>query len=365
MKFTFDSIRGFVTENDGSAGTVVDFRGATDQLEFRVVSTARNIVLSNVTLSAFVVAANSAVNDNVLNVEGDIVLLTAQTTSAENGLYVVGLVTGGVAPLTRSSLLPAGTVAVQSKIHVHIAEGNCAYGHFTNFVAGTIGTDNLQFRQVDGIRQTVLYVKARQVIHGNVPDLNAMVVAADANLNDNLACVANSGVLLVGQTNPVENGLYRGGSITNGTQPMTRLPIMPTGITLGQGATGGQNRYEARIALGDKYGLTTWFDTATAGAIVGTNNLTFVPNQVTQAVTLVSGSATITNVPVLSATKTQVTIMRTAIGGAVSNTFMYALSGSMITGSLGTASVPIIAAVASGTINTADGSTLQVSIINR
>jgi hypothetical protein len=77
---------------------------------------ARNVVIANVaTLSSYTITA-AALNDNVSggNVQGDVVLLVNQTTTAQNGLYVVGLVTATTAPLTRvpdfatGSVLPAG-----------------------------------------------------------------------------------------------------------------------------------------------------------------------------------------------------------------------------------------------------------------
>lgn len=63
--------------------------------EFR----ARAVHTTNVAdLTAFPVATN---NDGVTLVAGDVVLLVAQTTAAQNGPYVVGTVGGGNAPLVR------------------------------------------------------------------------------------------------------------------------------------------------------------------------------------------------------------------------------------------------------------------------
>ncbi len=61
---------------------------------------ARNIgsPAANVaSLAAYTVASN----DGVTNVAGDVIILAAQTTAAQNGPYVVGTVTAGAAPLTR------------------------------------------------------------------------------------------------------------------------------------------------------------------------------------------------------------------------------------------------------------------------
>ena len=76
---------------------------------------ARNVVGANganvANLAAFTVAA-AALNDNVSggNVQGDLVLLVSQTSTAQNGLYMVGLVAAGTAPLTRVPDFATGAV---------------------------------------------------------------------------------------------------------------------------------------------------------------------------------------------------------------------------------------------------------------
>jgi len=75
--------------------------GATPFRKVRAVVTA-NVAL----LSSFNVSLNT---DGVTLVEGDIVLLSAQTTVAQNGPYVVGAVTFGAASLTRPAWFAAGT----------------------------------------------------------------------------------------------------------------------------------------------------------------------------------------------------------------------------------------------------------------
>jgi len=83
---------------DGSGAAVAAFR-------------ARNVVTVNVaSLAAYTVAGN----DGVTNVAGDIVLLSAQSTAAQNGPYVVGTVGGGTAPLTRPAWYAAASTQVLS-----------------------------------------------------------------------------------------------------------------------------------------------------------------------------------------------------------------------------------------------------------
>jgi hypothetical protein len=80
---------------------------------------ARNIVPANVaSLSSFTVAGN----DDVTNVAGDIVLLPMQTTASQNGLYVVGTVTTGTAPLTRPAGYATGATALNGML-VQVSEG--------------------------------------------------------------------------------------------------------------------------------------------------------------------------------------------------------------------------------------------------
>ncbi len=94
-----------------------DPASAAETLQVR----ARNIAAAgNVAdLGVFTVAGN----DGVTNVEGDVIILAEQTTAAQNGPYVVGVVGGGTAPLTRPDWWGTGAV-LPSGIEIEIgAEG--------------------------------------------------------------------------------------------------------------------------------------------------------------------------------------------------------------------------------------------------
>ena len=108
---------------------------------------ARNVVNGNVAdLTAYTVASNAAVNDATLNVEGDIVLLVAQTTASQNGLYRVGVVATGAAPLTRVSPMPAGYAFVEEEYEIAIRVGTVfAQTKWFNTAAGTVATDDALF----------------------------------------------------------------------------------------------------------------------------------------------------------------------------------------------------------------------------
>jgi hypothetical protein len=80
---------------------------------------ARGVQTANVaSLAAFTVAGP----DGVTYVAGDTVLLAAQTTASQNGLYTVGTPAAGTAPLTRPAGYAAGQTAVNGA-EIQISEG--------------------------------------------------------------------------------------------------------------------------------------------------------------------------------------------------------------------------------------------------
>jgi hypothetical protein len=122
----------------------------------------------------------------------------------------------------------------------------------------------------------------------------------------------------------------------------------------------------ARISVsgeGTLYKNSIWKSTSTAALVVGTDAPALYPDSVTQAATLVAGTFTVSNVPILSATKSDISFTRTT-----PNTVTLTANGydpSTITpGVLGTASLVYQAKVAAGTINVADVSTGNVTIRN-
>ena len=134
--------------------------------------------------------------------------------------------------------------------------------------------------------------------------------------------------------------------------------IIPTGFTITVGA-------------GTLFAGTTWksFLGAAAGDAVGSYDPLFYPDKVTQAVTLVTGYVTVTNVPIRSATASGFTFTPTDFSGAALTvsyrTGAYSSGGAATAvGALGTASVSITALVAAGTFNTNDVSTGLLTITN-
>lgn len=203
----------------------------------------------------------------------------------------------------------------------------------------------------------VTSLRARNVVNGNVADLAAYTVASDANVNDATLNVEGDVVLLVAQSTAAENGLYTVGAVAGGTAALTRHPAMFTGRVF------RAEDYDVVIAAGTVFAHSRWFNSA-AGTI-GTNTPAFYPESVTISQALVAGTMTLTSVPILSATKSAISAYRKTANTCTATTGGYVTNGAATPGALGTASVEVMAAVAAGTINNADVSTLHVTITNR
>ncbi len=199
-------------------------------------------------------------------------------------------------------------------------------------------------------------IRVKNVVNGNIADLAAYTVAANAARNDNVANVEGDVVLLVGQTTATENGLYVVGAVASTTAPLTRHQNLASGLI---------PKMNVEVDQGTLYSNTRWFATAPAASLVGTTDPAFYPEHVTQTVALVAGTKTISNVPLLSATKSAITITRQVANTCTATTGGYVVNGAPTAGKLGTATFDVMAAVAAGTINNADVSTVKVTVINR
>lgn len=104
------AVNGTTVPATPSAGQSLLASGSTSAVWSHQVGayhTVRGVVTSNVAnLATFTVAGN----DGLTYAAGERVLLVGQTTGAENGIYVVGTVATGTAPLTRASDWALGTV---------------------------------------------------------------------------------------------------------------------------------------------------------------------------------------------------------------------------------------------------------------
>jgi hypothetical protein len=184
----------------------------------------------------------------------------------------------------------------------------------------------------------------------NVPNLAAYTVAG----NDGQTNVEGDVVLLYAQTVTSQNGPWNVGTVAAGVAPLTRPAWWTTGQTIIHGAT-------VHILAGTLFAGTTWI--ATVGIAVDSANPVMVPMSVSQQVTLVAGTVTITNVPILNTAHTSIRASRLTPAGTA-NTVQYN-PVSIVAGPFGTASFALQAQIAAGTINVADTSTLMVNVTNQ
>lgn len=112
---------------------------------------------------------------------------------------------------------------------------------------------------------------------------------------------------------------------------------------------------------------TDWTSWASPGCVIGTTDPAFYPDRVLQQLALVSSTVTVNNVPIRSATKSQVSAeFCGANGGTLTNTVGYGTVAPPTAGYIGTAS-SVVDALASGMgkNSTADTSLLNILIVNR
>lgn len=130
---------------------------ALDALEGGTTSSVVTIhpVRSASTANAANLAAFTVANDGVTLVAGDRVLLKDQSTGSENGIYVVGTVGTGTAPLTRATDFDAGT-EVKPNTLIAVAAGTVnasTLWQITNTTTPTVGSTTLTFAQIRNATQ--------------------------------------------------------------------------------------------------------------------------------------------------------------------------------------------------------------------
>jgi len=103
------------------------------------VHVARGVVPTNVSsLAGFTGVAGGTPVDGITYIQNDILLLVGQTTKSQNGLYTVGVVAAGAAPLTRLADLPTGAI-IRNGMIVEISEGTEFNGTVWKSFATTTG----------------------------------------------------------------------------------------------------------------------------------------------------------------------------------------------------------------------------------
>jgi len=194
------------------------------------------------------------------------------------------------------------------------------------------------------------------VMTTDVPALATFVITQDGVVG-----AEGDLVLLANQTAADENGVYELGFVA-GTAPLTRVDWMPADAILRPG-------YTVYVEEGTLFEATAWFIYVTDEVVIGTDAHVWYPEAVTQSVALVAGTFTLANVPVLSATRTGIVLTRRIFNtGVATDGGYFATTGGgngVTAGPVGTCAVIVEACVLAGTLNNADVSTLNATIINR
>lgn len=192
--------------------------------------------------------------------------------------------------------------------------------------------------------------------------LTANANGAISNI-DGVAPVLGDRILLTLGAAGADNGVYTVTSVggASAKTTFTRAADYATGATVPSGTV-----YE--VSEGTAYANTSWKLTTAGASVVDTTSTAFYPREVNQQVALVAGTVTISNVPILSTSKTNVEPTRVIANTATATTGGYcptvAGANGITAGAVGTGQVIIQACVAAGTINSADISTLNVTITN-
>lgn len=291
-------------------------------------------------------AGASTTMDGVTLVAGDRVLLTNQSPDSQNGIYVVGTVSAGTAPLTRDSHFNTSAAIANAGV-IEVTEGSVfgGGGWMTTFKSSdTLGTTSMAWGQVPsprssggrgllvsgsdtgtGAKPSVLTVGSPgQLLTSNGTDMSWatnnmqilttpwkdwVVTSTTTNITlsgtqviDGVSVLAGQRVLVKNQTTASQNGVY-----ICSAGAWTRAPGFDT--------TAEASGSTVAVAGGILNGGSTWYSTFKTGNTLGTTSLQFLP-------IALEG----TWVPALTAATTNPTL-----GTGSVRTGMYTLTGKICT----------------------------------
>lgn len=176
-------------------------------------------------------AASTTCDTSVTLVEGDLVLLTEQTDHTEDGIYVVGAVESGAAPLTRHEKMQTGLSAppgTQVFISEGTARGNLVYQLTTNAPI-VVGTTALTFAAITQVAAAPTISDFTNAAHDHSNAANGDKIAASG--------VTPGDAYQLLRTNAAGTGTEMGSPMA--LIPAADLPahnandIIPTGIVSG------------------------------------------------------------------------------------------------------------------------------------
>ncbi len=173
----------------------------TSGANFSGVRYVRGVVTSAQTLATFTSVTAGTIVDGVTYVAGDRVLLVGQATKSQNGIYVVGTVSAGSAPLTRPTDFATGSVLAAGCM-VEVSEGTLFAGStwkITTAGAITVGTTSFDMYPRQVVQSVVLVAGTKTL--ATVPLLSATKTAVLINRT-----VANTCTLTVGGYHPTVGG---------------------------------------------------------------------------------------------------------------------------------------------------------------
>lgn len=161
------------------------------------VHRARGVVTVNESLTAFDSVTGGTIRDGVTYAQGDVVLLVAQSSASQNGLYYVGAVASGSAPLTRVPDYATGTVfsAGQPQV-VELGPDGTVFG-LSTWKLTTTGAVTVDTTNTAWLPRTV---KGTQALSGGAATVSNLYVGslAQFSANDTTAANAVKGVLTAG-----------------------------------------------------------------------------------------------------------------------------------------------------------------------
>ena len=107
--------------------------------------------------------------DGLTLVAGDRVLLKNQSTASQNGIYDVGTVSTGTAPLTRAEDLPAGGAAAGLLVEVEAGTANASKQFVCTAAPGSdiVGTNNLAFVSGAVVDSLLVHLAGTETVTGN------------------------------------------------------------------------------------------------------------------------------------------------------------------------------------------------------
>lgn len=178
---------------------------------------------------------------------------------------------------------------------------------------------------------------------------------------DGVTLVAGDGVLLPAGLTNVAAGDEGPWSVTDvGTSTTAMTLTRPGWWRNGSAVIPGR---EVTVSgEGTLFPGTKWRSMAAKAKVVGTDSPALYPGLVMQQVTLSTGAATVTNVPIFKTTSL-VRFDRRTPGGTLTSTVQYNAS-TVTAGALGTASATVQAQIATGGVQTSDTSVGVLSIQN-